>query len=78
MIKTRGVRGIIQLVDPWRFNPEQKVYVRGWQQEYPVTIVERMDPCEKLLPHYICQDHTGDFWILSQIELSTRPLLECK
>lgn len=87
------IRAILALRDPWRFNPEDTLYVRGWSQEHPVT-VERRVPREQLphspamadaitclfptCPHYQCRDHLGGRWLLSQLELSTSVIQERK
>ena len=84
--RKKGLVGrIIALRDPWRFNPDEKLYVRGWSQDHPVT-VERRVPREELpyspamadaitcrfptMPHYECTDHQGGTWLLAQMNLS--------
>jgi hypothetical protein len=84
--RKKGLVGrIIELRDPWRFRDNEELYVRGWPQDYPVT-VERRVPREQLphspamadaitckfptMPHYECRDHLGGTWLLAQMNLS--------
>lgn len=79
--KKTGVIGkILSLRDPWRFQPGAKLYVRGWSQDQPVTVKSRatMDDLRQMVPHYHCLDCQGGTWLLSQLCLSTNPILERK
>jgi hypothetical protein len=70
---------LISLEDPWRFKPNDTAYVRGWSQDYPVTIEAPAEFGEGLrltVPHYHCRDHLGATWLLSQLHLSGSPILQ--
>lgn len=58
---------------PWRFNPGDLAYVRGWPQQHPVQVLE-YDPQPGCLPHYLVIDCMGAEWRLPQIHLSRRPV----
>lgn len=58
---------------PWRFNPGDLAYVRGWAQNQPVRVIER-DPQPGRLPHYLVVDCVGAEWCLPQIHMSRRPI----
>jgi hypothetical protein len=73
---------LISIRNPWRFSPGDTVYVRGWSQDYPVTIEAPAEFSEGLrrvtVPHYHCRDHLGGTWLLSQLHLSGSPISERK
>lgn len=56
---------------PWRFKPDDRVYVRGWHPERVVTISHR---ALGVFPAYFCIDDLGATWRIAQIELSRRPI----
>ena len=75
------ISNLISLRDPWRFRPNDKVYVRGWSQDYAVTIeapAEFGNGLRVMVPHYHCRDHLGGTWLLSQLHLSGSPISERK
>ena len=60
-------------VQPWRFQPGDAAYVRGWPQDYPCIVREHLHGC--VFPHYLLEDHLGGQWKISQLELSSSPIL---
>jgi hypothetical protein len=59
-------------MQPWRFQPGAKVYARNWSEEQPLTVIEQLHGCG--VPHYRLLDAIGDYWRMSQLELSTKPI----
>lgn len=59
---------------PWRFKVDQEVYVRGWSQETPCRVVHKMH-ADGMFPHYEITDFLGGRWLISQLELSSKPIL---
>jgi hypothetical protein len=57
---------------PFRFNPEQFVYVYGWTQDFSVRIVRRSQ--NYLWPAYEVEDINNERWEVSQLLLSTKPI----
>ena len=57
---------------PFRFNPEQFVYVCGWTQDFSVRIVRRSQ--KYLWPAYEVEDINNERWVVSQLLLSTKPI----
>lgn len=76
--KTGLVGKILALRDPWRFRPGATLYVRGWSQDQPVVVESRaeIESLRQMVPHYHCRDYEGGTWLLSQLQLSTTPILE--
>jgi hypothetical protein len=66
-------RTILLNAQPWRFQPEDFVWVRNWSQDYPLKVLEHLHGC--VFPHYLLEDHLGGTWRISQLELSGSPLL---
>lgn len=65
-------RTLLLNVQPWRFQPGEKAYVRGWPQDYATTVREQLYGCG--VPHYLLEDHLGGQWKISQLELSSCPI----
>lgn len=61
-------------IQPWRFQPQDFCWVRGWSQDYPVKITEQLHGCG--VPHYAVEDHLGGKWRISQLELAGSPILK--
>lgn len=60
-----------------KFQPGDKVYIHGWDQESPSTIVRLHETDEKMLPHYVVrQGRKKQLWIASQIRMSTKPIVD--
>ena len=58
-----------------KFQPGDKVYVRGWDQEIQATIIRLHENTEKLIPHYVVrQGRKKQLLIVSQIQMSTKPI----
>ena len=55
----------------WQFEVGDKCYVRGWPVDVMGKIVAR-----SLLkwPHYVVA-YRGDHWLISQLELSSKPIV---
>jgi hypothetical protein len=62
---------------PWRFTAGQTAYVRPATPDYKVTLIEQVphtDPKSNIMcPHWAVRDIAGDEYIVSQLELSSRP-----
>jgi hypothetical protein len=62
---------------PWRFEPGEVVFVRGWAADDTALITGRAYPSTPLgFPHYLAVDDDGKEWLLPQIHLSHSPLGE--
>ena len=63
-------------IPPWRFEPGQTAYARPANPGRKVELIEpRMHTadCGIQCPHWLVRDSGGDNWIISQLELSSRP-----
>lgn len=60
-----------------KFQPGDKVYVRGWDQEIQATIISQHNEADKtILPHYVVrQGRKKQLWTVSQIQMSTKPIV---
>lgn len=58
---------------PWRFLPGDKAYVRDWPEEDSVLILAQL--LAYPWPHYLVADATGAEWRISQLELSSKPII---
>jgi hypothetical protein len=65
-------RTVLLNVQPWRFQPGDAAYVRGWSQDHPTTVREHLHTGGG--PHYLLEDHLGGQWKVSQLELSSCPI----
>lgn len=66
-------RTVLLNAQPWRFQPGDVAYVRGWSQDYATTVRKQLHGCG--VPHYLVEDHHGNQWKISQLELSSCPIL---
>jgi len=57
----------------WKFNPGDWVYVRGWSQHQPAIVVARLE--NHSWPHYIVGDYDGNQYRISQLQLSSKPII---
>lgn len=57
---------------PWRFEPGQLVYVRGWPVDETAKVIDRalVSP----FPAYYVVDNVGIEWCIAQAKLSSRPI----
>jgi hypothetical protein len=60
---------------PWRFDPGDTVYVRGWAAEKTALITDRA-ATEAHFPHYLVVDPNGKEWCIAQVELSSNPIVD--
>jgi hypothetical protein len=58
---------------PWRFMPGDRVFVRGWTQLQTGLILCQLE--SYAWPHYIVADEDGGEWRISQLELSSLPII---
>lgn len=58
---------------PWRFEPGDHVYVRGWRQDETAVVLCQLDAHS--WPHYLVMDSEGIEWRISQLELSGKPII---
>lgn len=58
-----------------KFKADDKVYIRGWDQETQATIVKPHETAEGLFPHYAVREGRKKPWIISQICMSTKPIV---
>jgi hypothetical protein len=58
----------------WRFKVDQDVYVRGWSQDCPCRVEHKLQG-DGMVPHYQIIDFLGGRWTISQLELSSKPIL---
>jgi hypothetical protein len=58
---------------PWRFEPGDHVYVRGWPSE-DRAVVTALIPTRQGFPSYLIVDESGDEWHMAQLFLSRSPL----
>jgi len=56
----------------WRFYNGQTVYVRKWQFGTTVMIISRVP--DLAWPHYTVMDIYGTYWVISQLELSSKTI----
>jgi hypothetical protein len=56
-----------------KFQPGDKVFIRGWDSTAQGTIVSKSD--KGLLPHYEVRDSRKKCWLVSQIRMSTKPIV---
>ena len=60
------------------FRPGDKAYVRGWTQQENVLILTRLlhvSDCGIQAPHYQVLDSNGGDWQMSQLSLSSKPIV---
>lgn len=57
---------------PWRFNPGDEVYVRGWPADEAAKVTAWIQ--NRALPHYLVVDAVGIEWQIAQLELSSKPI----
>jgi hypothetical protein len=60
---------------PWRFIPGDQAYVRGWRQDLSGQVMIIGQIAGGALPHYEAIDTAGTTWRISQLELSSRPII---
>ena len=61
---------------PWRFDPGQTAYVRPCTLDRKVKVIQQVmktAPNGGQFPHWRVRDEAGKYWLISQIELSSRP-----
>lgn len=58
---------------PWRFDPGDHVYVRQWPQDESAVVLCQLDAHS--WPHYLVMDSVGIEWRISQLELSSQPII---
>lgn len=58
---------------PWRFEPGDYVYVRSWPQDERAVVLCQL--AAHSWPHYLVMDSVGIEWRVSQLELSSRPIV---
>lgn len=59
---------------PWRFNVRDAVYVRGWPLDECGRVIRLTRPAPAAVPHYLVVDSGGMEWLISQLELSSKPI----
>jgi hypothetical protein len=59
---------------PWRFKPGDRAYVRNWPPDQGVIITLRASHDFPYFPHYFAVDDKGKEWLISQLELSSKPI----
>lgn len=59
---------------PWRFEPGDTVYVRGWPADETARVLVGLRPTRSGFPHYLVVDGGGLEWQVAQLELSSKPL----
>lgn len=59
---------------PYRFKPGDHAYVRGWAQDQSVVVTLRATGLP--LPHYFVVDDNCREWLIAQVELSSKPILQ--
>lgn len=59
---------------PYRFNAGDHAYVRGWPQDQSVVVTLRATGLP--LPHYFVVDDQGHEWLIAQVELSSKLILQ--
>lgn len=59
---------------PWRFEPGDDVYVRGWAVGDAAKVVGTIQPTRSGWPHYLVVDYVGIEWQIAQIDLSSKPI----
>jgi hypothetical protein len=56
---------------PWRFIPGDTVHVCGWHE---TALVTQQVPLR--FPHYLVADADGAEWRVSQLQMSSKPIIE--
>jgi hypothetical protein len=63
------IKGHRPLSQAWRFQPDDRVYVRGWPSS--AVVIRRV--AGLAWPHYVVMDGEGDLYRVSQLYISTKP-----
>lgn len=58
--------------NPLRFSPGDHVFVRGWPQNQTGVVTAAV--LNRAFPHWYLVDEDGQEWLISQLELSSRPI----
>jgi hypothetical protein len=61
---------------PWRFSPGDVAYAKPCTPDRKVTLIKPLihtAPNGIQCPHWLAKDTAGDEWMISQLELSSRP-----
>lgn len=59
---------------PWRFMPGDQVYIRN-QKQQPAIVLAQLET-SYVWPHYMVQDFDRRVWRVSQLELSSKPIVD--